>query len=79
MATNQHGRLGIAALVISVLALLCAQVLGSSQQIMGLVMAMIVGELLSMAMCFWLAATTFLSRDNKDQEALDESRAVHYR
>jgi O-antigen/teichoic acid export membrane protein len=79
MATNQHGRLGIAALVISVLALLCAQVLGSSQQIMGLVMAMIVGELLSMAVCFWLAATTFLSRDNKDQEALDESRAVHYR
>ncbi|MBV8273585.1 MAG: hypothetical protein JO067_15065 [Cupriavidus sp.] len=79
MATNQHSRMGIAFLVISVLALLCGQVLGASQQIMGLVMAMIIGELLAMAVCFWLAATTFLSRDNKPEEALDESSAVHYR
>jgi O-antigen/teichoic acid export membrane protein len=79
LATNQHSRLGIASLVISVLALLCAQMLGSRHQIMGLVTALIAGELMAMLVCFWLAATTFLSRKNKTQEALDESSAVHYR
>lgn len=79
MATNQHSALGAAFLLISVLALLCAQVLGTRHQIMGLVMAMVVGELLAMVACFWFAATTFLSRDNEGRETLDENRTVHYR
>ncbi|MCO5397478.1 lipopolysaccharide biosynthesis protein [Ralstonia soli] len=79
MATNQHSRLGIVFLVLSVLALLSADVLGTRHQIMGLVVAMVLGELLAMVACFWIAATTFLSGDNEAQEALDEDRAVHYR
>lgn len=78
LATNQHSRLGIASLGISALALLCAYVLGSRHQIMGLVIAMIVGEALAMAVCIWLAVKTFLSR-NVHAEELDESSAVHYR
>lgn len=78
LATNQHSRLGVVALVISAAALGVAFVLGTHYQIMGLVTAMIIGEALSMAVCIWLTARTFLSGD-KHAEELDESSAVHYR
>ncbi|RZT31842.1 lipopolysaccharide biosynthesis protein [Cupriavidus agavae] len=78
LATNQHGRLGVAALALSALSLLGAWVLGTQMQIMGLVVAMIGGEVLAMSVCLWLTAQTFLSRDNPAEE-LDESSAVHYR
>jgi len=78
LATNQHSRLGVAALSLSALSLLAAWVLGTQMQIMGLVAAMIGGEILAMSVCLWLTARTFLSRDNHAEE-LDENSAVHYR
>lgn len=78
LATNQHARLGVAALLVSASSLLLAFALGTHYQIMGLVVAMIAGEVVAMSVCFWLTARTFLSRDNQAEE-IDESSAVHYR
>lgn len=56
MSTNNHTRLGFIYLIVSALSLIVAWPLGEWKNLSGLIVAMIISELLMMAICFWMAA-----------------------
>lgn len=57
MSTNNHGQLGLFYLLISIISLCAAWILGQWLDLSGLAWAMVVSELLMMAMCTWMAIT----------------------